>query len=958
MTFLEHISQDLHQRFGQDIARCCLVVPSRRAVVFLKRALAATYRETIWAPQIASIQDLVRAWDGRQFPEAMTLIFELYQAYTDHIRRHNPRQTPERFEQFYSWGEMLVRDFDELDKYLVDARQLFTNVRDLREIDAFMGLADEQREAVRQFWQTLRGRGDEPGEMQQRFLRIWETLFDVYEAYRARLRTRQMAYDGMAYRDLVEGLDTFVLPCAHIVFIGFNALSTAEERLFRHLLREQQATVYWDVDRAYFTPPGEQTRRWATDGHIAGEEPGKFIRTYHRRWSPPYDSRLVIHDMCATPKTIYITGVALQSGQAEYLGNILRDLPPGIDLSRRAVVLADENLLFPTLYALPRQIGTLNITMGFPLRQTHIYHLLMAVIRLLRQVQYDAQRQPVFSHRAVMELLSNPYLRAAAGPEVVALRDEIRNRNLVLIHPAELARPALPPLLRHIFAPPALDQPWHTLQAALLDYVEAIFTLLLDDAAAREAHIEAEYSYQLFTQYNLLRDLLQQYQPQLSVPGFTRMLQEVLQRARIPFEGEPLAGLQLMGFLETRVLDFEAVYILGANEGKLPDTSTGHSFVPYQLRRGFGLPTYEEKDAIYAYHFYRLLQRAGEVHLIYNTVVKDSGGAQEISRFIRQLRHFFRQHPQVQIVEQIVSTAAPYVETQPIHIPIDAAIRARLAQRFGGQGYYSATALSTYVLCPLRFYFRYVADVREPEAVEEQMEAGTFGKVFHRSVELLYSPLVGKDLDEDMLRGIQAAIPACMQQAFAESHLGWDTELRGNNLLLRDVIASLVGRVVAQDIDRLPFRIVYLEESGFERQLTLDGTTYRIGGAFDRVDQVADGIHILDYKTGQVEIKAEVPVERFMHEPQYKAMLQGYLYAWLYQARHPGATVRVGYYTARAWGRGIQYLDAGQAIGAAALSDFDQELGLLLRRIATTDFTQTADEQACSYCPYRDICAR
>ena len=979
MTFLEQIVHELKQEFGLGVAELTLVVPTRRAVVFLKQALARAYRQTLWAPRMLSIQDFVRQTDGRQFPEAMPLIFELYQVYGQQMKQANP-QWHESFEQFYNWGEMLVRDFDEIDKYLVDTQQLFTNIKDLKEIEAAFDLPPENLEHVKRFWQTLRGKGDDLHETQKRFLTIWQNLHPVYQAYRQTLTAKGLAYDGMAYRDLIGRLEAEQEDFGgqKVVFIGFNALSTAEERLMAHLLEARQGIVYWDVDRAYFTPPRD---KWNLNqdiyadksGHLTGEEPGKFIREYHAKWRD-LESRLVLSDMGQSDKAIYLTGVPLHVGQAQYLGNLLRDTQ--LDPARyqeHAIVLADENLLFPVLYALPGDLQHLNITMGFPLRQTNIHDLLLIVMRLLRTQRLTAEGQAVFSYREVQDLLNNPYIKAQATELSERLQDEIARKNLLFVGVADLLQRDLPPLLRHLFDTPApLAEgailpdlgPW-------LDYCDQIFGYLLENAGAQQATLEAEYVFQFYLQFQQLRNILQAYRPQLTLRGFSNLFREVMQRARIPFEGEPLLGVQLMGFLETRVLDFDKIYVLGSNEGSLPDTSRGNTFIPYSLRQGFGLPTYEEKDAIYAYHFYRLLQRASEVHLIYNNQPAQGGQPTEKSRFIRQIEHFFRGHPHLHVHPRDVSTPAPYVEPVQIAIPPSEAIQQQLQQRYradlpsanGASRYFSATALTTYLGCSLRFYYRYLAGIKEPEQVEESMEANTFGLVLHESMEYLYKPFLGRDrtVQPQDFKELRQRVEACVKQAFEDHGLGWDHQVRGRNYLLRGVILQQVRRILEMDTEGPAFQVVDLEnDEDYYRTLDTAQGIMRINGAFDRIDWLPEEkvYRILDYKTGKVNLAAKASMTDAFTDEKHKQLLQGYLYAWLFAHRHPEAKAQVGFVPVKALGQGVQFLGGGQPVEQAELEAFERELGQLIGRIFTEPFVQTEDEQKCSYCPYAMICNR
>ncbi|MEZ4829945.1 MAG: PD-(D/E)XK nuclease family protein [Bacteroidia bacterium] len=955
MTFLEKMVQELKDECGERISDICIVVPTRRAVVFLRETLAQTYQKTLWAPRMVSIQDWVRELSGWQFPDILPLVYELYQVYGQVMKKHQPGWA-EPFEIFYTWGEMLVKDFDEIDKYQVDAEKLFTNIRDLKEIDAFFHLPEENMTSIREFWFTVRGKEGGVTEIQEKFLAIWQILYEVYVRYRQALREKNMAYDGMAYREISGKLaeKQVDFPWPKVVFAGFNALSTAEESIFRHLLDEEMAIVYWDVDYAYF-PNEDEISKGKTSRFLAGDAPGKFILEYHRKWRDR-ESRLVINDMQRQPKEIIISGVPLQVGQARYLGNLLEKQPihEG-NLSRNAIILADENLLFPVLYSLPAHISPLNITMGFPLRQTNIFHLLMTVARLLRNMRETPQAYQ-FAFQDVLDILNNPFVKAQEPKLSNTIREEINRKNLVFVPRHLLLQFGLPELLSHIFSPPSTPNG----QAA---YYERIFTILLDEE--RDA-LDTEYIFHLYTQFNLLKDVMDAYGVTYSFAGFSALFREILQKAKIPFEGEPLVGVQLMGFLETRVLDFDHIYILGANEGNLPDTSTGNSFIPFSLRKGFGLPTFEEKDTIYAYHFYRLIQRAKTVYLIYNSVVNETGGAKELSRYIRQIRHFFRDNAYLHIKEELISTPVPYFETPAISIPADADTQAILKNRYQlGKGdpksYFSATALTTYLGCSLKFYFRYVAGIREPEEVEQTMAANTLGQIVHTTMELLYGPYLNVVITPEILAELKVRLPECLETAFRGQGLGWGEELQGKNYLMRNVIHKICNQVLDQDGQSEPFKVISLEEDkAFFQTLEVEGEEYKFNGMFDRVDYLTESalVRIVDYKTGRVETKDQISLDAIFADDKYKEFFQGYLYVWMYNRCYPEAKIQMGYYRARHMSEGMFMINNGRPVVEELRTDFEARLQSLVRDILTSDYVQTDDLVRCAKCAFKGICNR
>ncbi len=971
-SFLDQVAQAIHLQWPDKVDEVCIVLPTRRASIFLREALARVYKRTIWSPKIQSIQDFVREQSGWQFPEPLALVFELYQVYQGRMRQDRP-DWKEPLERFFPWGEMLLKDFDEVDKYMVEAENLFTNILDLKRVEHEFGISEDDKKALANFWRSVHGETgqvEQPSEVKQLFLDIWEILYEVYQGLIDRLRARNQGYDGMAYRELVTQLEsgTRVLPYQHIYFVGFNALSGAEYRMIDHLLDAEQATIFWDMEESFRMPQqGEPFYRARLSA--IGEEAGKFIRQYHKDWKNK-GSKLIVHDMNAAHKDVYLTAVPVQVGQAQYVGQLLAQKhPPSEALRQHAVVLADENLLFPVLYSLPHAVDKLNITMGYPLRQTTIYHLLMSITDMLRKQVIEADEQLYFSHQELLTVLNNAYLKAAAPKLSEPLQAEIRKRNMVMVPATFLAEKPLPPLLAHIFEAPREAE-------TALQYFDQLFDDLLADAQKRKVYLEAEYIFHLFTLYNRLKEVLDRYEGQMTLKGFAELFREVIKKGRIPFEGEPLQGLQLMGFLETRTLDFPYVYILGANEGNLPDTSSGNSFIPYHLRKGFRMPTFEEKDAIFAYHFYRLLQRAEEVHLIYNSNISDGGNSGEMSRYLQQLRHLAYLYPNVQLHERQASTGAPYFAQPPIEVHADTRTHGQLSQLYEADGvhqqpFLSATALTTYLACPLRFYYRYVAKIKEPETLEENMEANTFGTVLHAAMEFLYEPYVGKKVSPAVVESLKKQLDPHIKRAFEDSNLGWGERLHGKNYLYRDVIRKLCQQILKQDLalaEQQAFEVAHLEDGElFYTELPVDKKRIKLNGFFDRVDRVIDTgrIRIVDYKTGNVSFNKPYTVEQCFspdeQPPSFKGLkeaFQGYLYAWLYNRQFPDTEIVVGYYTARKLSEGLVYLNEGAPIRQDELVSFEQHLTVLIQDIFEGDYRQTADEKKCGYCPYRGICNR
>ncbi|MEM6765064.1 MAG: PD-(D/E)XK nuclease family protein, partial [Bacteroidota bacterium] len=817
---------------------------------------------------------------------------------------------------------------------------------------------------VNLFWSSIHQEQAEGTGIQDTFLKIWDILKELYQRYSARLEARAYSYDGKAYRALAEKLTAdpqHVLPYSSILFVGFNALSMSEFQMIDTLLREKRASIYWDVDRSFFShSPGEKAPM---------SIPGKFIQAYHQRWKDLASYPILTDILHEGSKRIHIKGIPLQVSQATYLGSILSaETFEEKEFQKHAVVLGDEQLLFPVLHALPEGVKSLNITMGFPIKFSLTGQLWLAILQLLRNSQQEGGKC-FMGYTEVLALLQNPYLVGYFNTSTAykqwhqAFIRAIHKQNKLLLSADEFSDQATPAILQTICKLPITFSEATT-------YVEEVFSVLLDDMQARNLSLEAEYCYKLLLVWRELADLLQEYQPDLSLVAFCRMLRESFHQSRIPFEGEPLTGMQLMGFLETRTLDFETLYVLGVNEGKLPNNSSTYSFIPYNLKKGFHLPTYEERDAIFAYHFFRLLSRAETVYILYNTSVQESGNSGEKSRFIRQILHYFRENDHIHISEEEVSFPPTFQLIPPIHIPHSEAIKEILLAKYGPNGTksLSATAFTTYLQCPLQFYFKYIAEIREPEVLEESMEANTFGSALHDAMDILLKPICVKGIEvkPEHLQATKKQIPHAVNQALHKLGITARDLQHGNNFLFHRTIQQLCEKILQTDIDGLEnspekaaFQIHALEQE--HNQAVVLSTSMgdiKVNGTYDRVDMLLheDTYRILDYKTGRATLNEKKAFEAEFRDTRYKEVFQGYLYALLYKKLHPTHDVKVGFYLLRDLSGGISYLHDSQPIPTETLQVFENHLISLTEEIFSTDFTQSQDRDGCKYCPYSSLC--
>lgn len=960
-SFLLEVARALYQQHGDALSRLCIVLPTRRAGLFLREAIAQSCRQTIWAPRIMAEQDFIQSCTSWQFPEQLELVFELYEAY-NRCMAGTAGWQPEAFERFYPWGEMLLRDFDEVDKYVVDADKLFVNVRDLRNIEQFFGPDEEVLSLLSNFWGSVQrsvafAKSQENPSLAESFASIWEKLPEVYREFRSALLNTGRASTGMAYRWLAEALnagDAGAVPYEHVVFAGFNALTTAEQQIIGKLLEQGRAQLFWDAD-AYFLPESPNG-----PSNPIGEVAARSLLAHHERWKNK-GSTLIVHPK-GPVRHIGVAGVPLGMGQVQYAGQLLREaaLRPE-QLRQHAVVLADENLLFPLLHALPEQANQVNITMGMPLRLTHIYQFFAAAAQLIRSLMPDGPLR--FPHTEVLSLLQHPLCLSVAPEPAVALSQHIAAHNLVFITPEELKKhTAGNTFLNRLFSIP-------TSLPEAFAYTEYLFDTLFLEAEARGGAPDTEYVYHLNLAYNQLKTILQRYNTPLSVKAFFTLLRDTLRRVRIPFEGEPLAGLQVMGMLETRALDFEHLYILGVNEGILPDVSVNQSFIPYTLRRAFRLPTPEEKDAIFAHHFFRLLMRARSVQVVYDNDVSGNNKSGEASRFIHLLKYFGEQAGYA-VAQQQVQLSNTLPPLQNLRIPAGAEIRAAILKRF--RNGVSATALSAWMTCPLRFYFHYVANIREPETVNEDMDPRVLGELVHAVLEQLYQPLLNQELTADKILALRAQIEELLRKAFAEKDLGRDEELLGKNRLWFDIAKTLCTRALEEDAKHAPFTVLELETKTAAKGIMVEGEPLHFSGVLDRVIRLKNGqLMITDYKTGQVSLAADTDPEKCFDREHWRKQysqkskglkegLQGFMYAWMYRQAHPETELlRVAFYPLRnIRQQGAAMLLGGEPVPQAMQAEISQRLSDLLTQILHADFVQTDDVQYCRQCPYNTICNR
>lgn len=956
--FLYQVASIFHKEYGAEVSRLAFVFPNRRTGLFFQKYLSEVSDKPIFSPTILTINDLFIQLSGKQSADRISMLFTLYDIY---IRQSSSTET---FDEFLYWGEMLLNDFDDIDKYMANARMLFSNVTDLREIENdFEFLSDEQIAAIRTFWSSFYPKNDTPN--QQQFLAVWQVLYPLYEEFRETLTAEGKGYEGMIFREVVESLERGEspdLPYEKIVFVGLNALSVSEERFLAQLQKREITDFYWDYVSEKVTDPDNKASYFVS----------RNLKSFPSRYKLPKEEKVETE--------IEIIGIPSGIGQAKQVYSLLSDWCEESEMTsedalRTAVILPDEHLLIPVLNAIPEQIRRINVTMGYPLAGTPVASLIEYILALQKNIRY-VDRTPLFYFRDVLPVLNHRYILSTSPELISSLVKEITENNKIYISHTDLGKT---PLLEILFMPVTGVEAFSGYLIRVLEELNRVMSALSaeedEEATQRTNDLEQEFIFHYFATVNRMREVMRDTHVEMRIDTFFRLLKRVTDTITIPFHGEPLSGLQIMGVLETRALDFDRLIILSMNEGIFPKRVAANSFIPYNLRRGFGLPTYEHQDSVWAYHFYRLIERASHVSLLYDT---RSGGSQtgEVSRFVHQL-HYHYEVPMRKklLVYNVSSSKAP-----SLVVPKGKEIMRRLdAYRKRGDKAISASAVNTYLDCPLKFYFSVVEAIREEDEVSETIESNVFGSILHKVMEELYKPFQGKMVTVDLLKAIRKDKPlltGAIARAFASEFFKTEVvrPLSGQNFLIGEMIRKYVEKILERDGKLTPFTYIESERkiNGF---ISLsDHSEIRLKGFIDRVDEVGDTIRIIDYKSGSGATTFNSVESLFNKEEKdrAKAVTQVFMYCWMYAhlSGNKGKALRPGIYYVRSlfsdpFDPSIYHrVERGKSDKVDDFSTYSEafEDGLrgCLDEIFNPDipFSQTPTGKACSYCSFKGICGK
>ncbi|MGH2575692.1 MAG: PD-(D/E)XK nuclease family protein [Ignavibacteria bacterium] len=934
--FLEKLAEEVIQNYGSTLPEVCIVFPSRRAGIYFKKFLSQKITKPVFSPEVFGISDFIEKLSPFQIADKLTLVFELYQIYKGY--------SDEEFERFYPWGEMMVSDFDEIDKNLTDADRLFKVIKEHKEVEEQFELGFSEIENFERFWETFSKL--KPSKMKADFLKTWELLGKVYKSFRQSLSGKNICYEGMAYRRIYEMLRTgeSKFEWRRVIFAGFNLLNKAEEGIIRELIKKGIAETYWDADKYYFSDPLQE-------GGIFLRENFSKLEVKEPRW--------VEGNLAASEKNIRIIAAPLAAGQAKALGYELGQLDKASH-DNTAVVLPDESMLIPVLHSIPENIDSINVTMGYPVKYSSLYSLIR-FLKNLHKNKKEKSGEIVFYHNDVEQILMHSYIKFQNIAENFGAVNDIKKKNIIYISRERILSYYTDPpdIIKTIFK--AVESSEET-----FEYLYSIILLIsqqFDRSRETGFKFEREFIYSLYSKLNYFKEVISSYGAGLNREICFKLLLEDLHTAKIPLTGEPLKGIQIMGLLETRALDFENVIILSMNEGIMPRGNLYGSFIPYNLRKAFKLPNYEDEDSIYAYNFYRLIQRAKNITLIYKT--QEEGVAPgEVSRFIMQIENELREANPLAEMKRL--TFQPEVILKGIK-KIAVHKTDEVIQSLKALPQISASGLSSYINCTLQFYFSTIARLKEEEAIEEALSPMGFGIILHKIMEFLYNDYKGKTIGKTEIEKIQAKFNSFYDEIWKqacesiEELREFGSEVYGRNLLYKGVIKKLIGKILENDKLEAPIKILDLEKKATrEIEIQVNGGSVKIKllGILDRIEEKDSKIRIIDYKTGAVKTKSK-DFEKIFSGPDFRDSFQQYFYAYTYKEDNPQADIKMGIYYLRNMEDGISFLDE-EAVTSEELSNFEEGLKKKLSELFDTEipFVQTEHIDRCKWCPYNSICYR
>ena len=991
-TFLKYVARDILEKYGNNLSDIAIVFPNKRAALFLNESLARLTDHPIWSPSYITISDLFRKHSTLKVGDPIKLVCDLHKTFV------TCTGIDETLDHFYGWGQLLITDFDDIDKNMAEAEKLFANLSDIHELDDISYLTEEQKMLIRKFFSNFND--DHNSELKKRFLQLWSHFLDIYQQFNQRLEEQGLAYEGALYRKVVND-ENIKFQHKKYLFVGFNMMQVVEQKLCERLMKEGKAHFYWDYDDYYMQ-----------NNHEAGHYIREYLKYFPNELNDmsPHDLRDIYHNFDNDKDITYISA-STENIQARYVNQWLKEKKRYKCGKKVAIVLADEGLLQSVIHSLPtnEDIKSLpdysendqlsyNITLGYPLQQTPFYSLLQQLIKL-QGVGHPKHSNNYRLHNVLM-VLRHPYTRYISqnyGKLLSALDEQKQfypTRQFLSMDGDEGLS-----LLFKDLGETATENEYNL---RLIQYLLDILKTIGVNSKEQDDPLFQESLFRTYTLLNRLQELIQTGDLAVDCITLERLMQQLIQSTSIPFHGEPAEGIQIMGVLETRNLDFEHILVLSCNEGKLPKGVNDASFIPYSLRKAYGLTTVDNKVAIYAYYFHSLLQRSRDITLCYNNATED-GQSGEMSRFMLQL--LVESHHDIKRSSLVAGQSTIRPTYDPIEKKLHTFIKLKNLKML------TPTFLNTYLRCEKQFYYKYVEGLIEPDEIDEdEVDNKVFGNIFHRAAELFYQGLasnnalttdnkgklkltrpivITKEQLEQALKD-ESLVYRLVDQAFREelfkvSAAGYHPKYNGLQLINKEVIARYIRQLITIDMRQAPFTILGLElvvKTGIEVETSIGKLSLTIGGFIDRLDAVAangnangknlaERIRVIDYKTGRISTTHPRALDEVFNPSMLNKHTDYYLQSMLYSiiVKHnkdlnPGQDpVSPGLLFIQ--NAGAEDYDPTLKMGKELISSIDvyeeefmKQLKVLIANIFDKDqpFRPTDDKHRCEYCPYAALC--
>jgi hypothetical protein len=952
-TFLEYVAEDLLKKYGTDLSRITLVFPNKRASLFLNEHLARMANGPLWSPVYTTISQLFRDRSERVVADNIKLVCDLYRIYVQCTG------TTETLDHFYGWGMLMLSDFDDIDKNLADATDVFRNLSNIHELDDVSYLSEEQREVLKRFFSNFSD--DYNTELKNRFLQLWQNFGNIYNSFNAHLQEEGLAYEGALYREVVNN-DLATYDADTYIFVGFNMLQKVEQKLFTLLAKAGKAKFYWDFDRYYM------------EG--ANNEAGYYIRQYLEAFPNELFNRDdEIYNNFRTEKELRFISASTETIQGRFVGHWLQNEDFVRAGRKTAVVLCDENLLQTVVHSLPSEVENVNITTGFPLAQSPVFSFVNALINL-QTIGYTKSTER-YRLQYVRAVLRHPYSLFLSDNCTEQLRALEEHHTYYPSRQEMAVDEGLTLIFANLEEGVADVQTYH---AKLVDWILSMLKTVGKSTQETDDHLMKEAIYRMYTLFNRLHELIVSGDLSVDLITLLRLITQLVQSTSIPFHGEPAIGLQVMGVLETRNIDFDNVLLLSCNEGNMPKGVNDASFIPYAIRKAHSLTTIDHKVAIYSYYFHRLLQRAQNITILYNNATED-GHTGEMSRFMLQML--------VESGHKIERLSLQAGQMPNVLQPHAVEKTDSIMQQLMKLDKLSPTAINRYLRCQLLFFYNTVAGLKESDEETDDIDNRTFGNIFHKGSQLIYEQLMDANftVSENAIKDFLAEKSALQrivdrtfnEELFKVANANQHPQYNGLQLINRGVIISYLKKLLQMDLSLTPFRILAMEKP-VEQEVVfnVDGKahTLTIGGYVDRLDEVEEGngkvIRVVDYKTGRKPQTAVAAFEDiFSGDKVTKNHADYYLQTFLYAAivrdslkwnkqKLPVSPALLFIQQASAEENDPVLRVGKERINDIAVyhNDFWAHLKALLSEIFNKEraFMPTKDRERCTRCPYKQVC--